>query len=55
VDRLTNATGFEWDDGNLEKNWIRHRVSVAECEQVFFNEPILVVEDEKHSQGEVRY
>jgi uncharacterized protein len=45
---------FEWDAGNAEKNWLRHRVSQAECEQVFFNRP-LVYGDETHSHEEVRY
>ena len=36
---LDRAAKFEWDDGNSEKNWIRHRVSRQECEQVFFNRP----------------
>ena len=44
------------DEGNQEKNWIRHHVSVAECEQVFFNAPpLLLAPDEKHSGGESRY
>jgi uncharacterized DUF497 family protein len=46
---------FEWDAGNAEKNWIRHRVSWGECEQVFFNLPLLVLEDDLHSRDELRY
>lgn len=52
---LAQCTGFEWDEGNQEKNWIRHRVSMAECEQVFFNAPLLLAPDEEHSGGESRY
>jgi uncharacterized DUF497 family protein len=55
MDRLLSCTGFEWDEGNREKNWIRHQVSVPECEQVFFNTPLLVAEDEQHSSIEPRY
>ena len=55
MDRLVRCTGFEWDEGNREKNWTRHRVSVAECEQVFFNIPLLIAEDEQHSGSEPRY
>ena len=55
IELLAQCTGFEWDEGNREKNWIRHRVSVAECEQVFFNAPLLVAPDEEHSGGEPRY
>src|SRR3989344_104389 len=46
---LANCTGFEWDTGNLSKNWDKHLVSRWECEQVFFNRPILIHDDKKHS------
>ncbi len=48
-------TGFQWDEGNSEKNWRRHHVTRGQVEQVFFNRPILVGEDPKHSATEVRY
>ena len=32
---ISDLTGCEWDKGNLLKNWEKHKVSVAECEQVF--------------------
>ncbi|MBI1869802.1 MAG: BrnT family toxin [Chlamydiae bacterium] len=47
--------GFDWDQGNLTKNWKKHRVSFLECEDVFFNEPLVVVQDEVHSRVEPRY
>ncbi len=47
--------GFEWDEGNSDKNWIRHQVSRTECEEVFFNIPLLVANDRKHSTAENRY
>ena len=28
---------FQWDAGNHNKNWITHRVTTAECEEVFFD------------------
>ena len=55
LEMLKKCTGFQWDAGNSDKNWERHRVSKGECEQVFFNEPFLVVEDNRHSQRESRY
>lgn len=55
IERLLGCTGFEWDKSNIEKNWLKHKVSPVECEQIFFNEPLLVVEDLKHSQRERRY
>ncbi len=52
----TQVTGFEWDEGNARKNADKHGVSQAEAERVFFNEPLLVLPDRKHSsQNEVRY
>jgi hypothetical protein len=47
--------GFDWDAGNARKSSDKHAVSQAEAEQVFFNEPLLVVADVKHSQTEGRF
>ena len=52
---LNGLDGFEWDENNSDKNWIAHQVSMGECEEVFFNLPILVQSDPAHSQGEARY
>jgi hypothetical protein len=51
----SDPTEFEWDAGNSEKSWLRHRVSQAESEQVFFNRPLVAAEDELHSNEEPRY
>ncbi len=48
------CTGFEWDEGNLLKNWEKHRFSASECEQVFFNQPLVTADDERHSGQEPR-
>ena len=55
MDILFQVEGFEWDQSNTEKNWEKHRVSYLECEEVFFNQPLLVQEDEIHSKFEPRY
>ena len=55
MDILFQLEGFEWDQSNIEKNWEKHRVSYLECEEVFFNQPLLVQEDEIHSKFEPRY
>ncbi len=47
-------TGFDWNKGNIDKNWIKHKVTVKECEEVFFNLPLLLFTDKKHSQKENR-
>ena len=48
------VVSFQWDEGNTRKNAGKHDVSQAEAEQVFFNEPLLVAEDVKHSGMEHR-
>jgi uncharacterized DUF497 family protein len=53
--KLLNCTGFEWDKNNAAKNWFAHKVSPPECEQIFFNKPLLVQDDPQHSIKEIRY
>jgi uncharacterized DUF497 family protein len=48
-------SGFQWDIGNRDKNLIRHHVENWECEQVFFNRPLLVLDDPTHSVSENRW
>lgn len=50
---LSKISGFDWDEGNARKNE-KHGVSMAQAEQIFFNEPLLLLADMKHSQGESR-
>lgn len=50
---LAKISGFDWDGGNARKN-DKHGVSAAEAEQVFFNAPLLLLADAKHSQQEAR-
>jgi len=52
---LSNINGFEWDKGNIGKNWERHGVTYLECEEVFFNNPLVVKNDIAHSTTEQRY
>jgi uncharacterized DUF497 family protein len=51
---LSAILGFEWDSGNQRKN-DKHGVSTAEAEQVFFNSPLLLLDDLAHSQAEPRF
>ncbi len=55
MDELGLAEGFDWDAGNRDKNWLGHKVKSAECEMVFFNQPLVILADEKHSDSESRY
>lgn len=54
-ERLARCTGFDWDQGNAPKIQVRHGVLPGECEQVFFNEPLLIAPDARHSEGEERW
>jgi uncharacterized DUF497 family protein len=51
---LSQCIGFQWDEGNSLKNWDKHRVTGSECEQVFFNQPLLIRDDVTHSELESR-
>jgi len=46
---------FDWDEGNRDKNYKKHKVSFKEAEEVFFNQPLKVFKDKKHSQIEKRF
>jgi uncharacterized DUF497 family protein len=48
-------SGFQWDRGNIDKSLINHNVENWECEQVFFNRPLIVLDDPKHSISEKRW
>ena len=52
---MTEFEGFEWDQGNIDKNWLTHSVTPQEAEPVFFNAPLIVADDDKHSKKEKRY
>jgi len=54
-DEFKEFAGFQWDKGNIDKNLIKHKVQNWECEQVFFNQPQLVLEDPRHSVAEERW
>ena len=52
---LEECTGFDWDNYNSYKNWSKHNVSMNECEEMFFNQPLVIVDDHKHSNSERRF
>ncbi|MFO7726999.1 MAG: BrnT family toxin [Desulfonatronovibrio sp.] len=49
------VVGFDWDEGNARKSAHKHGVSQAMAEQIFFNKPLLLLPDAKHSQQEKHY
>lgn len=52
---LSLIDDFDWDEGNTNKSLIKHRVETYEAEQVFTNDPLLLLHDDKHSEQERRY
>ena len=52
---LARIEGFDWDSGNARKSAEKHGVDPSETEQVFFNVPLLLSEDTRHSVAEVRF
>src|SRR5438105_15924271 len=52
---LARIEGFDWDEGNSRKSVEKHGVNQAETEQIFFNDPLLIVEDVSHSVQESRW
>ncbi len=51
---VSKITGFDWDSGNARKSTDKHDVSQFEAEQLFFNAPLLLSPDPRHSQSETR-
>ncbi|MGC8475361.1 MAG: BrnT family toxin [Acetobacteraceae bacterium] len=51
---LARIEGFDWDAGNGRKNADHHDVSQAESEQIFLNEPLLMLIDDRHNAQEPR-
>jgi len=52
---LASIKGLEWDAGNGRKNQDKHDVSQGEAEQVFLNDPLVLMQDSTHSQEEPRF
>lgn len=51
---LSKIEGFDWDEGNRRQTADKHDVGQGEAEQIFFNDPLLIVEDVRHSSHELR-
>lgn len=52
---LSDIEGFEWDAGNLRKNVLGHGVTPGEAEEIFFQTPLLLLDDLAHSEQEARF
>jgi len=53
--KLPVPLSFDWNKGNIDKNWQKHKVHFKEAEEVFLNKPLSLLRDIKHSQSEERY
>jgi len=51
----TCIDGFDWDQGNALKSSEKHDVACREAEELFHNEPLLVLPDPAHSRSERRF
>ena len=52
---LPKPLEFEWDKGNINKNFKKHNVSNQEAEEAFSNNPLKLSKDVEHSDGEERF
>lgn len=52
---LPNALTFEWDEGNSTKSLVKHKVSINEQEQAFFDKHKRAFKDTEHSYVEERF
>lgn len=46
---------FEWDKGNIDKNWLKHNVTDKEAEEVFIDKRKFIFRDKIHSGKEERF
>jgi len=51
---LSLISGFDWNDGNARKNE-KHGVGQSDAEEVFFNQPLLLLNDARHGGQESRF
>jgi len=53
---LPKTVIFQWDQGNIHKNLLKHNVTTQEAEEIFTQRPFLTSKDVKHSTSyEQRY
>ncbi len=52
---ILEASQFDWDSGNRDKNKSKHAVEDWECEEVFIDSKKVILKDALHSGQENRY
>lgn len=51
---ISDPKEFQWDQGNDNKNYLKHKVSTSECESAFLDDSKIGFDDFKHSFKEKR-
>ena len=54
-DVVVSLEAYDWDEGNILKNWQKHQVSKIEIEEVFGNKPIIFFTKGIYEKEEIRY
>jgi len=52
---IKEPTEFIWDGSNKDKNWIKHKVTNQECEEIFSDRDKRIYKDRLHSEKEKRF
>lgn len=52
---LPEPVHFQWDEGNRDKNLIKHNVSNSEIEEAFYDQKKKIFTDSIHSNKEERF
>ena len=52
---LKQGLEFQWDSGNIGKNYQKHKVKDKEAEESFFDKNHKIFKDRLHSSGEERF
>jgi uncharacterized DUF497 family protein len=55
MNQFSSIAGFQWDEGNSQKSAQKYGVHPTEAEEIFFNTPLIISNDDKHSRDEKRY
>ena len=53
--KFSQIKSFDWDNYNINKNWLKHNVTPKECEEVFFDKNNKMLSDALHSDNEKRF
>ena len=52
---LPDPIEFQWDSGNMDKNFTKHNLTTKQIEEAFLGERPHIMEDIRHSLAEKRY